>query len=63
MKLQDVLFSVNTYDRDGDCLETGIFLHFGETQIKVADTISEFVQVAERISSMEKEIRENYNME
>ncbi len=33
MKPKDIMFSVNEYDRDGDCTEKGIFLHFGETRL------------------------------
>ena len=60
-ELNDILFSVNKYDSDGDIQESGIFLHFGDTSVKVARSIAGFSAVAERISSMQKEIRENYS--
>lgn len=58
MKLDDICFSVHTYDRDGDICETGIFLHFGDVRVKVAETIEEFNAVSERISGMSREISE-----
>lgn len=53
-------FSVNDYDKDGDVVEYGIYLHFGDTRILVAETIYEFKRFVDRISSMPKEIEENY---
>lgn len=58
MQLNEICFSVNSYDCDGDICETGIFLHFGETRVKVAETLDEFKAVAERISGMSIEISE-----
>lgn len=56
----NILFSVDTFDRGGDLHETGIYLHFGETRIRVANSIDGFAAVADRIYSMVDEIRENY---
>jgi hypothetical protein len=63
MSLKDITFSVHDYDRDGDIANVGIFLHFGETRIKVANTLEEFVKVVARINDMVIEIRENYPTE
>jgi len=60
MLLKDVLFSVNDYDADGDVTGRGIYLHFGETRIKVSDNLKDFRDVADRIASMVDEIAENY---
>jgi hypothetical protein len=60
MRINDILFSVHDYDKDGDVISSGIFLHFGETRIKVADNLDEFKKVTERISGMVDEIRDNY---
>lgn len=60
MRINDILFSVHDYDKDGDVISGGIFLHFGETRIKVADNLDEFKKVTERISGMVDEIRDNY---
>lgn len=56
----DVLFSVHDYDQDGDILERGIFLHFGSTRVKVAETLKEFKTVTDTISGMAEEIKDNY---
>jgi len=37
MLLKDIIFSVHDYDQDGDAVDRGIFLHFGETRVKVAE--------------------------
>ena len=60
MLFKDIWFSIHDYDRDGDIYNRGIFLHFGETRIKVATTLEEFKRVTERISGMTDEIKENY---
>ena len=52
-------FSVNTYDRDGDLITEGIFLHFGDTAIKVADNLAEFDVFVNSLKCMRKEIVEN----
>lgn len=36
MDFQEVTFSVNEYDYEGDIFNTGIFLHFGNCRILVA---------------------------
>ena len=53
-------FSVHDYDFEGDIYDRGIFLHFGETRVKVAEHLEEFKAAAERISGMAEEIAENY---
>ena len=60
MSEKKVLFSVHDYDFEGDVTERGIFLHFGKTRIKVAETLAEFEEVAETISGIVEEIKENY---
>ena len=51
-------FTVNQYDSDGDCIETGIYLHYGEMSIKVAETLDGFKAHAEHLASMADEISE-----
>jgi hypothetical protein len=53
-------FSVNDYDKDGDIFEEGIFFHFGDTRIKVTNTVEELSDWPEYIASMITEIKENY---
>jgi hypothetical protein len=62
MDLKDILFSVNEYDRDGDRTDIGIYLHFGDTRVKVADDLDQFKLVVDRIRSMVDEIRDNYEV-
>ncbi len=57
MKIDEILFTVNEYDRDGDLIERGIFLHFGETRIKVAENADEFAAVVKRLGRMTEEIK------
>lgn len=63
MKTKDIMFSVNTYDKDGDVVDEGIFLHFGETVVKAADTFSDFRSLVGHIQSMVNEISENYQID
>jgi hypothetical protein len=60
MQLTDISFSVHDYDFEGDIFDSGIFLHFGDTRIKIADNLEEFKAVAHRINDMGEEIAENY---
>lgn len=60
MQLTDITFSVHDYDFEGDIFDKGVFLHFGETRVKVASTLEEFKAVAERINGMTEEIAEGY---
>lgn len=60
MKTTDILYSINEYDQDGDCIDEGVFLHFGQTKIKVADTLEEFCGVANHINDILKEIEKYY---
>lgn len=50
-------FSVNIHDSDGDVYENGIFLHYGYTIIKVADTLDGFKAHAEHLASMYAELK------
>lgn len=56
----DVLFSVNEYDKDGDVHDPGIFLHFGNVKIKVAESVSDLTDFINQIKRIQKEIVENY---
>lgn len=57
---KDISFSINSHDRDGDVFEGGIYLHFGETRIRVADSLNDLYNFIERIKLLRAEIRENY---
>jgi hypothetical protein len=56
---EPVLFSVNTYDHEGDAYDTGIFLHFGDTRIKVAENFKGFEDFLISLTAMKSEIGEN----
>jgi len=58
MDINSILFSVNDYDQDGDVCTAGVFLHFGDTRIKVASNAHEFRAVAETIRMMTSEVEE-----
>ena len=53
-------FSVNSYDHEGDEFEEGIFLHFENTRIKVADDLAGLNNFIEHLQRMQKEILEIY---
>ena len=59
----DIFFTINRYDRDGDLIDNGIFLHFDETIIKVAETIEEYDKVINHVISIKKEIIEEGHLE
>ena len=52
-------FSINLHDEDGDVVCAGIYLHYGDTVIKVASTIRGFRAHASGLSAMADEISEN----
>ena len=52
-------FSVNLHDSDGDIYSEGIFLHYGNTIIKVASTLRGFKAHASGLFAMADEISEN----
>lgn len=56
----DILFSVNTYDNDGDIEEEGVFLHFDDTRVRVADNPEDFVDVVYQIRKIQEELLERY---
>lgn len=53
-------FSIDRYDSDGDLIDRGIYLHYGDVSIRVARTINGFHAHLEHLWSIEKEIKENY---
>lgn len=55
----NVTFSVNEYDFEGDIMEKGIYLHFNNTKIKVADTIEEYKKLVDDLESIAEELDEN----
>lgn len=59
----DIMFSVGDYDRDGDLVgsvKPAVYLHFGETRVKVCDTVADFPQVVEQMQRIDEELKGNY---
>lgn len=57
---KNISFSVNQYDSDGDVADRGIFLHFGETTVKVADSMLAFRKITEQLEKIISEIDKTY---
>ena len=54
-------FSINRYDRDGDIMDEGIFLHFDNNlSILIGNTINDLQKFIYDIKDIKKEIEENY---
>jgi hypothetical protein len=58
-KVKDISFSINKYDKDGDITDEGIFLHFGETMVKVSSSFDDFKTIVNEFKKMIKEIEDN----
>jgi len=58
MHPKNILFSVNDYDKDGDFVDKGIYLHFGGTRVKAAETFSEFKSIVGVFEKIVKEIED-----
>ena len=58
-KMYEPMFSINSHDSDGDSFEEGIYLHFGETRIRVAENLPEFDRLLGTLARMRDEIEEN----
>ncbi len=57
MKVTDITFSIHRYDCDGDMMQEGVFLHFGDCAVvKVSDSVLEFFNFVSRIKAIEREI-------
>lgn len=60
MQIKHIMFSVNDYDLDGYATDEGIFLHFGGTRVKAAESLEDFRTIVQHMESMVREIEENY---
>ena len=58
--MSDVKFYIHEYDKDGYAYENGVFLHFGNTRIKVAENFQQFEEFCEKLQNIKHEIVENY---
>jgi hypothetical protein len=57
MKPQDIAFSIDSFDKDGDLFEKGVYLHFGGTSIKVCDEPKDIAKVGDRLNLIISEIK------
>ncbi len=55
-----IMFSINDYDRTGYCVDKGIFLHFGNTRVKAAENIEDFKTIIECFNNMIYEIENEW---
>lgn len=56
---REITFSVHAYDKDGDRTKSGVFLHFGETRVKAAESITDFAEIVKHFKEMLEEIAES----
>lgn len=56
MNLPEITFTVNGYDARGFRFEDGIYLHFGDTRIKVGNNMEEYNQFVAALDKMKAEI-------
>lgn len=53
-----IYFGVNEYDEYGDLVLRGIYLHFGDTRVKVADDMRGYEDFINKLIGMKAEIKE-----
>jgi hypothetical protein len=58
--IQRPTFSINSYDKDGDIIDVGVFLHYDDVTIYIADTLNSFKEHIKHLENIAKEISENY---
>lgn len=56
----NVTFTVGIYDRAGDLTEDGIYLHFGDTMVRVADDLPTLELFQENITRIVTEVAEKF---
>jgi len=55
-----VQYSINRYDSDGDLDTKGIFIHFGEVSVRVADSVEDYKAWVDGLAQMYEQIREDF---
>jgi len=53
---EEVTFSINEYDEDGDVVTEGIYLHFEDTRVLVAEGIDQYLGFLKRLNEMKDEL-------
>ena len=54
-------FSINLYDDEGTIHERGIYIHFGDTILRIGTTIRELEFLIDNLESIRNEITEYYH--
>lgn len=52
----NVSYSTNSYDYEGDAWEKGIYLHFGEARIRVAENIEGYKLFVKQLEELTDQI-------
>jgi hypothetical protein len=56
----EILFSINYYDADGDIVDKGIFIYFGNRFILKVDYLEDLEEIIYGLNKCQKEISESY---
>ena len=54
----DLSFSIDCFDSDGDRYEKGVYIHFGNTAVRICESVDDIEYFDERINKIISEIRE-----
>jgi len=57
---KEINFSIHEYDKDGEGMDSGVFLHFGTARVKAAETLKDFREIVRHFEDMVEEIERNY---
>lgn len=58
--MNDISFSVNTYDHDGDLIDNCILLHLSNNTILRVENLDELENMIEQLYNIKVEIEQNY---
>lgn len=59
MTVEKPTFSINSYDKDGDAYEKGVYIHIGSHVRLHFDSPEELQSFAKSLLAMDEEIKEN----
>jgi len=57
-KFQNISFSVDSFDSDGDRYERGVYIHFGDTAVRICESVDDIEYFDKKINKIISEIRE-----
>lgn len=58
--MNDIRFSVNTYDHDGDLIDKCILLHLSNNMILRVENLGELENMIDQLYNIKLEIEQNY---